>query len=158
MAETTYEVQEKVLGPLLIAGVRMKGRYCDCGKGFSKIGRSLGRYISGKAMLLHYDCEYKENDADFEAAMPVRQNKPVDGVSVREIPGGRCVSLIHKGPWDQLSHSYAKITQYVKDKGYRVLSPTREVYLKGPGMIFKGNPKKYLTEIQMFIEPAAGQA
>lgn len=30
--------------------------------------------------------------------------------------------------------------------------PTREVYLKGPGMIFKGNPKNYLTEIQMLIE------
>ena len=29
--------------------------------------------------------------------------------------------------------------------------PTREVYLKGPGMIFKGNPNKYLTEIQILI-------
>ncbi len=27
--------------------------------------------------------------------------------------------------------------------------PTREVYLKGPGIIFKGNPKNYLTEIQL---------
>lgn len=27
--------------------------------------------------------------------------------------------------------------------------PTREVYVKGPGMIFKGNPKNYLTEIQL---------
>jgi len=29
--------------------------------------------------------------------------------------------------------------------------PTRELYVKGPGMIFKGNPKKYLTEIQILI-------
>ena len=28
----------------------------------------------------------------------------------------------------------------------------REVYLKGPGMIFKGNPKNYLTEIQLPVE------
>jgi hypothetical protein len=27
--------------------------------------------------------------------------------------------------------------------------PTREVYVKGPGLIFKGNPKNYLTEIQL---------
>jgi hypothetical protein len=27
--------------------------------------------------------------------------------------------------------------------------PPREVYVKGPGMIFKGNPKNYLTEIQL---------
>ena len=28
------------------------------------------------------------------------------------------------------------------------LLPTREVYHKGPGMFFRGNPQKYLTEIQ----------
>ncbi|NLI92146.1 MAG: MerR family transcriptional regulator, partial [Peptococcaceae bacterium] len=27
-----------------------------------------------------------------------------------------------------------------------------EIYLKGPGMIFKGNPNKYLTEIVIPIE------
>jgi len=27
-----------------------------------------------------------------------------------------------------------------------------EVYLKGPGMIFRGNPRKYLTEIQVPVE------
>ena len=33
---------------------------------------------------------------------------------------------------------------------------TREVYLKGPGMIFKGNPKNYLTEIQMLVREGQG--
>lgn len=150
--QSEFAVEEKTLTPMLIAGVRMKGCYGDCGKGFAKIGRSMGRYIAGKAMLLHYDCEYKENDADFEACMPVKQGKQVDGVSVRELPGGRCVSLIHKGPYDQMGPSYAKILDYIKQKGYRVVSPTREIYIKGPGMIFKGNPKNYLTEIQMLIE------
>jgi effector-binding domain-containing protein len=32
------------------------------------------------------------------------------------------------------------------------VTPSREIYLKGPGMIFKGNPKNYLTEIQIFLE------
>lgn len=151
MAETNYEVQEKKLEPMLIAGVRMQGRYSECGRGFSKIGRSLGRYINGPALLLIYDMEYREEDADFEACMPVRQAKDIEGVSVRELPGGRCVSLIHKGPWDQVGPSYAKILTYIKAKGYEIQSPCREVYLKGPGMIFKGNPKNYLTEIQMLV-------
>jgi effector-binding domain-containing protein len=51
-----------------------------------------------------------------------------------------------------MGRSYAVILKYVKDKGYRVAMPTREVYLKGPGMIFKGNPRNYLTEIQMVVE------
>jgi effector-binding domain-containing protein len=145
-------VREKVLEPVLVAGIRMKGRYSDCGKGFSRLGRALGRYICGKPLLLHYDCEYKEDDADFEACFPIKQAKPVDGVSVRELPGGRCLSLLHKGPYEQLGHSYARILREVKDKGYSVQMPTREVYHKGPGMIFKGNPRNYLTEIQIPLE------
>ena len=31
----------------------------------------------------------------------------------------------------------------------RFALPTREVYVKGPGLIFKGNPKNHLTEIQL---------
>jgi DNA-binding transcriptional MerR regulator/effector-binding domain-containing protein len=156
MTQPNYDgVQEKPLDPMLIAGIRMKGRYSDCSKGFAKIGRYFGRLSAGPCFLLHYDTEYKENDAEFETCMPVKQPKNVDGVSVRQLPGGRCVSLLHKGPYDQLGPSYAKVIGYVKSKGYTIVSPTREVYLKGPGMIFKGNPRNYLTEIQIPIEDSS---
>jgi DNA-binding transcriptional MerR regulator/predicted transcriptional regulator YdeE len=152
MAQTANELQEKVLEPQLVAGIRMKGKYSDCGKAFGRIGRSFGRFICGKPMLLHYDTEYREDDADFEACMPVRKKKEVAGLSVRELPGGRCVSLVHQGPYDQLGRSYARIFQCINDHKYKAILPTREVYLKGPGMIFRGNPKNYLTEIQILIE------
>jgi DNA-binding transcriptional MerR regulator len=154
MANTSYEVIEKVVEPMLVAGVRMKGKYADCGKGFAKIGRSLGRQIRGKAFLLHYDSEYREHDADFEACMPIRAGKPEGGISVRELEGGRCVSLLHKGPYNELGGSYAKVFEFIHDKRYEPLTPTREIYHKGPGMIFKGNPRNYLTEIQVLIRQA----
>jgi len=47
--------------------------------------------------------------------------------------------------------SGARIMDYVQKKSYDALLPLREVYIKGPGMIFRGNPKKYLTEIQIMI-------
>lgn len=84
---STFKVEEKELPALLIAGVRMKGKYSECGKGFSKLGRS-----------------------------------------------------------------YENVFAYVEAKGYKTLLPSREVYLKGPGMIFRGNPRKYLTEIQIMID------
>ena len=149
---STFHVEEKSLAPLLMAGVRMKGRYCECSKGFATIGKNFGRQISGPCFLLHYDNEYKEDDADFEACMPLKKAKEVAGVAVRELPGGRCVALMHKGPYEEISRSYAKIMAYIKEKGYEIVMPTREVYIKGPGMIFKGNPKKYLTEIQMVVK------
>ncbi|HWB09557.1 MAG TPA: MerR family transcriptional regulator [Pirellulales bacterium] len=152
MASTANEVQEKVLTPCLVGGIRTRGRYSDCGPLFGRLGRSLGRHICGSAMMLHYDCEYREDDADFEACMPVRRTLEAAGIDVRELPGGRCVSLVHRGPYDQLGHSYAQVFKYINDHKYKALSPSREVYLKGPGMIFKGNPENYLTEIQILVE------
>jgi DNA-binding transcriptional MerR regulator len=151
MQDSDFEVQEKTLQPVLVAGVRIRGKYSECGKGFAQVARRFGRHVCGKAMCLYYDGEYREDDADFEACLPVRQGPSVEGISVRELPGGRCVALLHKGPYELLGRSYAKIMAYVKDHGYSVLLPTREVYLKGPGMFLRGNPKNYLTEIQILV-------
>ena len=100
----------------------------------------------------YYDGEYRENDADIEACVPVSQKREAEGISVRELPGGRCLTLLHKGPYEELGRSYSKILEHVEKSGREVVLPTREVYLKGPGMIFRGNSRKYLTEIQMLIK------
>jgi len=134
---------------MLIAGLRMKGKYSECGTGFARLGKAVGRYICGKSLCLYYDGEYREDDADYETCFPIQKEVQVPGVSVRALPGGRCVALIHKGPYSALGRSYARILTHVREKGLNVVLPTREVYLKGPGMIFRGNPKKYLTEIQL---------
>ena len=60
---------------MLVAGLRMQGRYSDCGKGFSRIGRKFGFRIKGKPLMLIYDTEYKEDDADFEVCMPIRKGE-----------------------------------------------------------------------------------
>ena len=152
MENSTPNVQEKTLDSMLVAGVRMKGKYSECGRGFAQLGKAVGRHISGKPFCLYYDDEYREDDADLETCFPIRKAVQSAGISVRELAGGRCVALIHIGPYDQLGRSYEKLLAYVKDRDYEVVLPTREVYIKGPGMIFKGNPKKYVTEIQMLIK------
>lgn len=155
MSSAKYSVEEKEVEPLLIAGIRMKGKYSDCGTGFGRIGKNFGRYMAGKGMLLHFDSEYHADDADFEVAVPVRSGARIgtkkDGIEVRELPGGTCLSLLHLGPYEQIGRSYEKILNYAKDRGIEFSCPSREIYLKGPGMIFRGNPKKYFTEIQMFF-------
>ena len=102
-------------------------------------------------MMLHHDTEYIEQDADFEACFPVRKAKAVNGIAVREMSAVRCVTLVHRGPYDELGRSYEKVFSYIKSRHLEAEMPTREVYLKGPGMIFRGNPKNYLTEIQIPI-------
>jgi effector-binding domain-containing protein len=148
----SFQVEEKTLQPQLIAGYRMKGKYSDCGKGFALLGRAVGRYICGKSFCLYYDCEYRDGDADIETCFPIRKEVRADGISVRTLAGGSCLSLIHRGPYHQLGRSYEKILRAANQRKAKIALPTREVYLKGPGMIFKGNPNRYLTEIQLPFE------
>ena len=150
--DAKFEVLEKAAPAMLIAGIRTKGRYADCGKLFGRLARSAGRQICGKPLNLYYDGEYKEEDADFESCFPVRKAFQAEGISVRELPGGKCASLVHRGPYEEIGRSYERLFSYVREKGLRPRLPSREVYLKGPGMIFKGNPRKYLTEIQVMVE------
>lgn len=157
MSQASFEIQEKDLPPLLMAGVRMRAKYSDCGQSFSQIGRQFGRHICGPCFLLHYDSEYREDDADFEACFPIRQASQVPGISVRELSAARAVTLLHQGPYDDLGRSYARLMTYIKEHGYQLAPPSREVYLRGPGMLFKGNPKKYLTEIQMVLANPSGR-
>lgn len=151
MKDASYQVEEKEIAPIVVAAIRMRGKYSDCGKGFAQLGKRVGRWIRGKPLCLYHDGEYKEDDADFEAYFPVRQGVKANGVAVRELDGGRFVSLLHRGPYEELGRSYEKALRYARERGHEVLLPTREVYIKGPGMIFKGNPRKYLTEILLPI-------
>jgi len=59
---------------------------------------------------------------------------------------------MHRGSYQDLGRSYRQLFEYMRAKDLRPRTPSREVYVKGPGMIFKGNPKKYLTEIQFLVE------
>lgn len=152
MTHKTFTIEEKQLEPLLVAGIRMRGKYSDCGKAFGQLGHKCGRWICGQPVILYYDGEYKEEDADFEPCMPIRKELDTPGVSVRMLPGGTCLSLMHEGPYDSLGKSYAALIEHTHQQHYEIVLPTREVCWKGPGMILRGNPKKYLTEIQFLVK------
>ena len=134
-----------------IASIRWKGRYSESGRHIGRLAKKLYRFLAGKPFNMYYDEGFKEEDADIETCFPVREAKEIaapEDITIRMLPGGKVVSIIHKGPYDQLGRTYEKISAYLKQKNYRVAAPPREIYIKGPGMIFKGNPKNYLTEIQ----------
>jgi len=152
MQETQHEVTEKTLEPLLVGGIRTEGRYSECGTTFKQLGRGVGMNMKGKAMMLCYDDEYREEDADYECCFPLRKQRKSDGIDVRELVGGRCISLIHVGTYESISRSYERLIEHANQHELELKRPSREVYLKGPGMIFKGNPKKYVTEIQFLVE------
>ncbi len=151
LQENHFEIIEKELPDILIASIRWKGQYSNIGKYFGKLYRAVGRNVCGKPLGLYHDDGYKEADADIEACVPIRNDKKGKGVSIATLKGGLGICLVHKGPYSDIGRSYEQIFAYAKGKGYVLQTPSRETYNKGPGMIFKGNPKNYLTEIVFMV-------
>ena len=152
-SEEQFEVEEKELPTQLVAGIRTTGRFDAAGVLYKKLGRAAGFGIAGKAAMLIYDEAYKEEDADFEPLFPVRKATDLGaGIHVRELAGGRALCIRHRGPYNTSNVAYRRVYKACAERGLRALVPSREIYLKGPGMLFKGNPAKYLTEIQLLVE------
>jgi len=61
---------------------------------------------------------------------------------------GTVAEILHVGPYDAERPAIDKLHRFIQDQGYVISGPHEEEYVKGPGMFFAGNPKKYLTIIR----------
>ena len=75
-----------------------------------------------------------------------------NGIEVKEIPRIKAVCVTHIGSYETLTSAYAAIDSYAAENRLKLCPPFREVFIKGPGMFLKGNPDKYITEIQFPIQ------
>lgn len=150
MSNIDLNVQEKDVPDMLIASIKHQGRYKEMGPLFGKLCRACGSRMCGTPFTLYYDEECKEQDANYEVAIPIKSKVNKEGIEVKELKGGHALTVIHKGSYESIGNTYKKIIDYTKNKQIKTKIPSREVYIKGPGFIFK-NPKKYVTEIQFMI-------
>ncbi|MEW6087456.1 MAG: GyrI-like domain-containing protein [bacterium] len=65
---------------------------------------------------------------------------------------GVVAEILHTGPYSEETSSIEKLYKFIADNGHKIAGPHEEEYLKGPGMFFKGNPKKYKTIIRYQVE------
>ena len=149
MTESGLQVSKVRTEATTVASCRHRGAYQECGPLFGKLARKYGRHICGKPMLICHDEEYKEVDADFEAAFPIRKGGSSGKFQIRELPAQETLSLMHLGPYNDLQRSYLTLIKYARQQDLQIRSPSFEIYHKGPGVLLRGNPKKYLTEIRI---------
>lgn len=149
MTEQLDEIQLKSLKDIAVITTRWQGKYQDCGDAIGKVYRSGGRHSCAPVMNLYFDAEYKEI-ADIETCLPVK--KAIKGpCEYKTLTGGSFLTVNHIGPYETIGTSYERLFEYINAQGISSQLPIREIYHKGPGMVFKGNPNKYITEIQIPI-------
>ena len=133
----------------LVATQRFRGRYDETGRVISRLGRHYGRVAAGPPFNLYHELEMRDDDADIESCMPIRQVREVPGFVVRTLEATRVAAVIHRGPYSELGRSYSRLLRFVEARGLEIGAPIREIYHKGPGMILTGNPANYRTELQL---------
>jgi len=149
--ESNFEIEERTLESITVCSIRFKGAYSDIGTRFGELFRKAGRWISGAPLALYWDSDYRDADADIEACVVVKKTVAIECVACRTLEGGKAVCLKHQGPYETVGDSYGRLFDRLRELGLEARTPSREVYLRGPGMILPRSPKKFITEIQMLI-------
>jgi effector-binding domain-containing protein len=154
----------KDVPPQRIVGKKGTGVYSEtisrlmpalCSQIFSEENRRNGLKVTGPFMTLYYDCEYREKDATMECAAPITGRIVLSDpeMEVRTLPGGKCLSLIHKGPYTSLHKAWCRIGAYAEERNHVACGLQREVYLSDPDVVPED---ELLTELQIPIGETPG--
>lgn len=122
-----------------------------CGQIFSEENQRNGLKVIGPFMTLYLDNEYREKDATMECAAPITGRVVLTDpeMDVRTLPGGKCLSLIHKGSYSGLQAAWSRIGAYGEEKGFVGNGACREIYLTDPNVVAES---ELLTELQVPID------
>jgi len=164
--EPSFDVVAKDVDSLLVASIRRTlPNALDQETLWDELSdamRTAACSPTGPPMALHHDPDFREANMDVEVAIPVDCETPLDGAAtIREIPGVRVASIIHHGPDAKLVTAYHRIVMWILSHGYRLHTPSREVYLRYadtrrepiPAMkhMITQHPDDALTEVQLPI-------
>jgi hypothetical protein len=61
---------------------------------------------------------------------------------------GEVAEILHLGPYDREEPTIKRLHEFIAGSGYEIAGDHEEEYLRGPGMIFKGKPDRYVTIIR----------
>ena len=69
---------------------------------------------------------------------------------------GDVAEILHVGPYSAEEPDIERLLRFIESSGYRVVGDHEEEYVKGPGMLFAGDPDSYLTIIRLRVEKSSG--
>jgi effector-binding domain-containing protein len=92
----------------------------------------------------------EKGTAIVEVAWPVSGNvRGSRDIKVYQLPGGKMVHTIHKGPYDSCEPTYHKLFAWIETQGLHISGPIREVYPNDPRLV---KPEDIITEIFVPVE------
>ena len=142
-----YEIEIRDIEPIRVAFIKYKGIATEANKVFPNVFKSIRGKSNGAPFFCYYVMDQQTKIGEMELCVPTAETPNGNGVSVKNVPRIKAICVTHVGPYETMGHAYEAIDRYARENNLTLQPPFREVYIKGPGMVLKGNPNKYITEI-----------
>lgn len=142
-----YKVEIRDIEPVRVAYMRYKGIAAEANKVFPAVFKSVMGKTDGAPFFSYIAMDRETRVGEMELCVPTSVQPNAKGIEIKEMPRIKAFCTTHIGPYDTLKQAYAAIDRYAAENRISLEFPFREVFVKGPGMIIKGNPDKYITEI-----------
>lgn len=146
------EIKVKTTEKLKFAYLENRGPYWAMAPLFGQVGKyAVEKGITGKLMGIYYDdpALVPAESLRSEIGISVPEDfEPEPPFKVKELPPQKVVFAVLKGPYDQIVEEYDRIMAWVQEKGYEIVGPVTEIYLKGGEGVAES---EFLTEVQFRI-------
>jgi DNA-binding transcriptional MerR regulator/effector-binding domain-containing protein len=142
------ELEIKILPDVFAACDRFRGKSDDINTHHINLLKICGSAIDGKSITLFHDDHQFEDEMDLECCLPVKHKIPATGITFRNLPGTKAVSVIYEGPLESIWMGYRKIIDYLNKNNLAIQSPSREVHLSNSGFVPGEEDKPVRIDIQ----------
>lgn len=142
-----YNIEIKDIEPIRVAVMGYKGLVTKASKVFPNVFKAIKGKTNGAPFFCYYSINPETKIGEMELCVPTAETPVGDGITVKDMPRIKAVCVTHVGPYETMYYAYEAIDRYALEKNLTLQPPFREVFIKGPGMLIKGNPNKYITEI-----------
>lgn len=142
-----YYVEVKDIEPIRIAFMRYKGNVTETNKVFPNVFKAIRGKSNGAPFVCYHVMDQQTKFAELDLCVPTSVIPNGNGIEIKEMPRVKALCVTHIGSYETLGYAYSAIENYAKEHSLSLQPPFREVYIKGPGILLKGNPEKYITEV-----------
>lgn len=142
-----YKIEIKDIEPIRVATMRYQGPVTEVSKVFPNVFKAIKGKANGAPFFCYYVMDKETKIGEMELCVPTAETPNGNGVTVKDMPRIKAICVTHVGSYETMQYAYQAIDRYAQENNLFLQPPFREVIIKGPGMIIKGNPDKYITEI-----------
>jgi effector-binding domain-containing protein len=86
------------------------------------------------------------------SSLPEISSEPGYKVELLTWEYGDVGEILHVGPYAEETPTIERLHQFIRQQGYEIIGFHEEEYLKGPSMVFRGDPAKYATIIRYRVK------